>query len=119
MSIQSYVQELEAIRGEIKILNEKKKKLNVRVKTLEGNISEYLKSKDQPGVKYNGKEIILERKEVPGPKKPKERDSDSLKVLEKYGIKDSSKVLEELMNARKGDLVTKDKIKVTKMKQSK
>lgn len=116
MSIKADVTELEAIRGEIKILNERKKKLKEKEKAVEARIAEYLRAKDQPGVKHHGTAIILEEKERPGPKKPKERDADAMTVLEKYGIQDTQKVLKEIMEARKGDSVVKESLKIKKYK---
>ena len=119
MSIKADVTELEAIRSEIKALNEKKKKLKEKEKAVEARIAEYLKAKDQPGVKHHGTAIILEEKERPGPKKPKDRDSDAMQVLEKYGIKDTQKALKEIMEARKGDAVVKESLKIKKYKGNK
>ena len=116
MSIKSDVTELEIIQTEIKNLNERKKKLKDRQKTIENRIAEYLKAKDQPGVKHHGTAIILEEKERPGPKKPKERDADAMSVLERYGIKDTQKVLKEIMDARKGDVIVKESVKIKKYK---
>ena len=116
MSIKADVTELEAIRAEIKILNERRKKLKEREKGIEARIAEYLKAKDQHGVKHHGTAIILEEKERPGPKKPKDRDADAMQVLEKYGVKDTQKALKEIMDARKGEAVVKESLKIKKYK---
>lgn len=116
MSIKNDVYELESIRNEIKVLNIKRKKLKEKEKQVEIRISEYLKSKEQPGVKYQGTAILLEEKEKPLPKKAKERDMDSISVLEKYGIENPDKVLKELLNARKGDKIVKESLRITKYK---
>lgn len=119
MSIKSDVTELEAIRAEIKAMNERRRKLREKEKIVEGRIAEYLKAKDQPGVKHHGTAIILEEKERPGPKKPKDRDSDAMQVLERYGVKDTQKALKEIMDARKGDAVVKESLKIKKLKDNK
>lgn len=118
MSIKSDVLELEAIKAEIKNLNERKKKLKEKEKLVESKIRDFLKAKEQPGVKHQGTAIILEEKERPGPKKPKERDNDAMTVLQKYGIKDTQKVLKELMEARKGETILQQSLKIKKYKGS-
>lgn len=117
MSIRSDVQELENIKLEIKNLNCKKKKLREREKALEISISEYLKSKETPGVKFQGTAVILEQKEIRNSKKPKQRDSEAINILEKYGIKSPEKVLTELLEARKGEKIISSKIKMKKYQQ--
>ncbi len=116
MSIKSDINELESIRAELKSLNLKRKKLKEKEKEAELRIAEYLKSKDTPGVKNNGVAVVLEEKEQPGPKKNKDRDLDAIVVLERHGISDPKKVLEEIMTARKGEKTIKPKVKVSKYK---
>lgn len=118
MSIKADVSELESIRLEIKAINDKRKKLKQQEKDVEHRISQYLKAKDQPGVKHHGTAIILEEKEHSGHKKPKERDSDAMSVLEKYGIQDTQKVLNEIMKARKGQTIIKETLKIRKLKNN-
>ena len=116
MSIKGDVQELESIRAEIKTLNIRRKKLKEKEKIVVGRISEYLKTKDTPGVKHQGVAVILEEKETSGPKKPKDRDMDAMLVLERYGIKDTQQALADIMAARKGEKIVKPKLKVQKYK---
>ena len=116
MSIKADVTELENIRVEIKSLNDRKKKLKEKEKVVELRIAEYLKAKDQPGVKHRGTAIIPEEKERPGPKKPKDRDNDAMQVLEKYGVQDTQKALKEILEARKGDAILKESLKIKKYK---
>ena len=117
MSIKADVSELEAIRAELKTLNERRRRLKQKENDVEKRISDYLKAKDQPGVKHNGTAIILEEKERPLHKHPKERDADAIQVLENYGIQDADKVLKELMEARKGERQVKQKLKIQKLKK--
>lgn len=118
MSIQTDVTELQRIREELKLLSQKRKKLVEREKIIKAKIASFLKAKDQPGVKYQGTAIILEEKECPKPKKNKERDADAMSVLEKYGIQDTQKVLQELLEARKGEKTIKESVKIQTYKQS-
>jgi len=116
MSIKGDVQELESIRNEIKTLNIRRKKLKEKEKIVEARIADYLKTKDTPGVKHQGIAVILEQKETSGPKKLKDRDTDALLVLERYGIKDTQKALADIIAARKGEKIIKEKLKVQKYK---
>ncbi|MBS0628344.1 MAG: hypothetical protein JSS09_09045 [Verrucomicrobia bacterium] len=116
MSIKADVTELEAIKMEIKHLTARKKVLKEREKQIEARIAQFLKSKDQIGVKHHNMAVIIEEKEVSGPKKMKERDADAINVLAQHGIKDPDKVFAELMNARKGDKMVTEKLSVKKIK---
>jgi hypothetical protein len=116
MSIKADVRELENICFELKKLTIKRKQLNELKKNVENRIREYLKSKGQPGLKDNGKAIILDKKPVREKKKPKERDATSISVLEKFGVENPEKVLKELLDARKGEQIPGDKIKLIKYK---
>ena len=69
MSIKSDVQELESIRVEIKLINDKKRKLKEKEREVENRITEYLKLNQHPGVKHQGRAIILEQKEKRASKK--------------------------------------------------
>lgn len=114
MSIKADVQELKNIKEEIKSLNIRKKKLREREKMIESKISEYLKIKETPGVKFQGTAIMLEEKEARSTKKPKERDAEALVILEKNGIRNAEKVLSEILEARKGEKIVSQKIKMKK-----
>jgi len=116
MSIKADVKELESIRFEIKSLNARRKMLGDKAKIVEARITDYLKSKNTPGVKNNGLAVVLHEKPTSAPKKTKDRDMDAQLVLERYGIKDSQRVLEEIMNARKGEEIIKEKLQIHKYK---
>lgn len=119
MSIKSYVEELGAIKEELKKMTKARKVLTLRTKELEKNIAVYLKSKDQPGVKHEGNAIILEEKENRAPKKTGEKDSDASEILKKYGIQEPLKVLNEILEARKGEKILTEKVTMTKYKKEK
>jgi hypothetical protein len=117
MSIKSDVQELESIRSELKNLTSRRKNLKDKEKLVENRIQEYLKAKNQPGVKHQGIAVTIEEKEVSGPKNSKQRDSDAIAVIAKYVNKSPEKVLEEIMEARKGASIFKSKLKMKKFKE--
>ncbi len=118
MSIQAHVTELTAIRAELQSLNNRRVKMKKREKELIKEISDFLKSHNQPGVKYQGIALLLEEKEKHEPKKNKERDMDAMNILKKYGIQEPEKALKEVMDARKGELVLKESLKLKKIKNA-
>lgn len=118
-SLRGYVRELESIQTELKSLKARSKKLRVREKNLKGEIEKYLKEHDEHGFKYNGKAIMLEKKQRTLPKQNKQRDMDAIDVLKKYGISDADRIYEEIMNARKGEKVDTEAISFVKNKKKK
>jgi hypothetical protein len=117
MSIKADVQELESIRGEIKLLNDKKRKLKEKEREVENRITEYLRLNQHPGVKHQGRAIILEQKEKRANKKIVDRDMDAINVLRNHGIEAerAEKILTEVLEARKGEKIASDKLKIKKL----
>ena len=116
MSIKADVSELEIIRGEIKVLRSRIKKLREKEKAAETRISNYLKFKQQPGVKFHGTAVILEEKEKHTAKKPKDRDNDAILVLERLGVENPAQALKDILESRKGDKISSEKLKIAKYK---
>lgn len=116
MSIQEEINELEAIRYRLKEINVEAKKYRARAKQLEENIARFLESKNLPGIKddVNRIAVVIEEKDTRSRKKNKERDSDAINILEKYGVHSPERVLKELLNARKGIEQKVPKIKLQK-----
>jgi hypothetical protein len=119
MSIKSDVLELQSIRQEIKALSAKATILRKKAKEIEERIQEYLRAKDQIGLKHQGTAIILEEKEERAKKKNKDKDQDATYILERYGIQNPEKVLQEILEARKGEKVPKTKLQIKKYKNEK
>ena len=112
MSIKGYVEELNNLNEEIKRNNTLNKNLKTRVKELELNIADYLRSKDQTGVKYNGQAIILESKEKHLVKKKKDKEHDVMLFLKNLGVSNTEKAYEELQKVQRGNVVEHQKLKV-------
>ena len=93
---------MQAIRAELKSLREKGTVLRKKAADIQLQINEYLDSKDQEGLKWKGLAITREMKPAYKPKKKADQKTDLMNLIEKYGIKDSSKFLEEFNNAKKG-----------------
>ena len=103
MSIQAYVSELQNLNIELKRIRQTSTDLRKKIKNVESNIMEYLKEKQQPGVKYHDTAIIIENKSKRITKPSKDKEYDSLRVLEEYGIRDAKNVLEQILESRKGE----------------
>lgn len=119
MSITNYVNELQIINKEIKRQSVETAKLRKRAKELEIHIEEFLKDKDQLGVKFGNVAIILETKPKFSIKPKKDKDEDSIKILESAGVDDPREILERLERSKKGDEFEHTKIKIKKLKTKK
>jgi len=116
MSIQSDIKELNELDLEIKRLLTQLVNIRKMKKNVENRISVYLNDKNQPGVKYNGSAIILERKEKRTRMSKKEKEQCAISVLNKYNISNSKNVLDEIQESMKGAPTEITKIKITKIK---
>lgn len=117
MSIQGQVNELKSIQNELTDMRKRGSALRKRVKQLETEIDAYLDAKDQPGLKYKGMAIIRETKPKHKPKKKADQKADAIYVLEQHGVDDPAKVLEEVMEARRGSPTEHRKLKFKKYKK--
>ena len=117
MSIRADVQELEFLNSEMKILTRRMKFLRDKKKITESRIADFLKAKEQPGVKFQGTALILEQKDKPQYKKTKDKDADTILVLERLGIENPQNALKDIIAARKGETQKTEKLKVKKYKQ--
>jgi len=108
----SNLQELKDISVEIHNLNKQLKDLRARKKELEKEVVEYLETKDKPAVKFHNVVFQVVPKNQRGRKKKDEKLIDGLKVLEKYGISESKKALDEVLEAMKGENSTVSTLKM-------
>jgi hypothetical protein len=118
MSIKAQIDELDKIQMEIKRNNSSNKVLRQRAKEIEENISAYLTQKDEPGLKYNGKAIIMENKEKRIQKSKKDKKTDVVSLLESLGINEADSVYEKILDVQKKSPIAERKIKLKKLKSS-
>ena len=116
MSIQNYVQELKEINIEIKRLKGRTTELKKQAANLEKNIISYLNEKDIPGVKDRDVAIIIENKKKRINVSKKNAEQESIKILEAHGIINAKNVLNEILEARRGNNIELQKVKVTEIK---
>lgn len=119
MSIQGKVNELNSIKSELKSLRQRGTALRKRVKVIEDEIDEYLDSKDQPGLKYKGTAIIRETSTKRRTKKKADARADAIYVLERRGVESPEKLLDEIMEARRGSPTEQRKLKFKTIKKKK
>ena len=112
MSIRSYVDELNSVKNEIKRNNEVNKKLRLRKKELEDEIADYLRNKEQNGLKYKGQAIILENKEKRKSKKKKQKELDVINLLQNLGLSQPEIVYEQILEVQKDEPILEQKIKI-------
>ena len=117
MSVKEDVRELESLRLELKNLSKNRKELKKREKILQGKIGEFLKSKEQVGLKHKGTAIILEKKEKHKQKNKKQVNEDTLAILRDSGIQNPEHLMLEILNARKGELIEEETLKMKKYKE--
>jgi hypothetical protein len=115
MSIKGDVNELNLINAEIKQLGTRSRTLRKKAKEVEARIITYLNEKEQPGLKYNGTAIVIENKNKRASKKSKDREFDALQILKNNGIQNARDILDEIMEARKGQSIPNQKIKIKKL----
>ena len=112
MSIRSYVEELSTINKQITENNSRNRILRKRVKELENNITQYLQEKGQSGLKYNGKAIILERKDRRLRKNKKAKEEDLINLLSDLGVNDPLEAYKKVIDVQKGNPVENFKLKI-------
>jgi hypothetical protein len=116
-NIKGYVTELKSLKNEIKVQQSSLKVLRQKAKQVEESIQEYLESKGQTGLKYKGMAIMVDHKEKRRRKKKQEQLEDSLSVLSRYDIDNPQRLLDDLMDARKGSPEPRKKLKFQTYKE--
>ena len=116
MSIKAAIDELDRIKAEIARNNAQNRALRRRLNVLETQISTYLQSKSQAGVKYNGRTIVLEKKERRQRKGRIDKERDTLTLLRNLGVEDPDEAYSQLLDVQRGDSVEHHKLKIKKIK---
>ena len=114
-SITGDVNELNDLNIEIKRLGQQLRQLRQKAKAAESRIVEFLKEKDQVGVRYQGRAIVVENKPKRAPKKKSDREADVIKVLQDYNIPNPDVALKEILNSYQGNVVEAPKLKIKKL----
>lgn len=117
-SIQSDLDEMNALDLEIKRLNNSIKEFRKQKKLVETRLINYLKEQDTKGLKYNDQAIVLETVNSRTKKKKSEKMDSVVDVLRKYGVQIQDHVVKDLIEAQKGKETTNEKLKIVKKNQN-
>ena len=111
MTIQESVRTLTEINKEIIRSSKELAKLRKQAKAINKEITDYIISREQIGVKCDGNAFIVDKKTKPITKPKKLKEQSYIEIVEKYGIDNPQEFLKELMSAGKLEKeVTKLKI---------
>lgn len=117
MSLQHDLDELNNINLEISRLTNAIREFRKQKKVVEDRVISFLKNQETQGVRYNDKAVILENKNSRNKKKKKEKLDELASVLNKYGIKGSDTLIQEIIEAQRGTVESNPCLKVVKRKQ--
>ena len=115
MNVTSQINELQSLEKEISNISKKLKKLRTRKKIIEDDISTYLRETNKPGIKYKGRAILLKEVDKHQRLRKKEKAKEGQSVLEQYGITNSDKVLNEVLDAMRGPKESNYKLQIKKI----
>lgn len=114
--IKNYFDELSNIKSEIIRNNQRNKLLKKRAVELERHILEYLKEKDQQGVKYQGKAIVVKTQEKFKQNK-KIKEELGVSFFRDLGVRDPEAAYRQLQEVQKGEPVEKQTLKFKNLKK--
>ena len=111
MTIQESVRIVTDINKEIERLTKELSKLRKQAKIANKEITDYIISRDQIGVKCDGNAFIVDKKTKPITKPKKLKEQSYIEIAEKYNIENPQEFLKDLFNAGKSEKeITKLKI---------
>lgn len=114
MSIQNYVSELDSLNKELTRLNKHIRDIRKQKKIVVDKITSYLERTGKNGIRYDGKIISLDNNNSRNKKTLTNKKEDCRGVLEKYGIRNSDKIVEEILESQRGDITSVSKLKINK-----
>tara|TARA_B100000401_G_scaffold418830_1_gene342994 strand:+ start:154 stop:501 length:348 start_codon:yes stop_codon:yes gene_type:complete len=115
MSIVSEIKELESLETEIKSLASRLKQLRQKKSQIEDSITEYLENNNHPGVKYQGKAFVTDKKSKIKRKTKSERETDAMGALSRY-VDNPEQVYKDVVESMRGYETEKTVLKVKKIK---
>jgi len=97
------VQELKELDTELKRLRKDVARIRSLKESCEQRILEYIETNDQPGVRFKDITIVAESRTTRRPTKKSERLERGQQFLQRYGVHNSERALEELMEEMRGE----------------
>ena len=110
MSIHRQLNELYSIQMELKLLQNKITQFKTRKSELEDTIIKYLNSVNQESIQYKNLTIYKDKINRTGRKKKQDKHNDIKRILYQEGVRNPSKVLNDIMDAQKGKKVETSKL---------
>ena len=111
MTIQIDLKQLDSIKIEISRLYKQIKNLQEAKKQTEARIRNYILKNNLTSVTYKGKKITPLNKQIAKRKSNKQHKEDMQEVLYKYGIRNSDKIVAEIIESRYNNKQEKETIK--------
>jgi len=102
MSIQKDLDELAMINLEIRRLHTTLTAFRKQKHAIETRVISFLKEQETPGVRYNDQAVMLETKPKRNKKRKTEKLNDLAGVLRKHGIQNSENLLNDILEAQRG-----------------
>jgi len=116
-NIKEYLAERKSINNEIQSNLERNRKLRKRLREVEDLISEFLKTEDQVGLKYNGEVVTIKEKTKKIRRSNKKKTQDYAELLYSWGLSNIDDKLEKLNNITQGETVKTDSLSFRKVKK--
>ena len=108
----AHLRELEAVHIEIARMKKELKALTQRETVLKENLQTYCRETGKPGVRYNDTVVMLETRPSRTRKKKAEQRAAEAEVLRSRGINVDDSLLAALEEARRGEAVEVERLKV-------
>jgi regulator of sigma D len=116
-NIKEYLAERKSINNEIQSNLERNRKLRKRLREVEDLISEFLKTEDQVGLKYNGEVVTIKEKTKKIRRSNKKKTQDYAELLYSWGLSNIDDKLEKINNITQGETVKTDSLSFRKVKK--
>lgn len=118
MSLPEHISEAMSIQKELKSLSNQRSKLLKRYKEIEQFIAKVLQKEQLPGVRCGEKTILLNKKVGFAHKQKKSKDEAVINVIASHGISNPEKLLKDIENAKHGEAIVKQSIRIVDKKQA-
>lgn len=117
MATSALISEINSLTEEIKRRSQALRELRKRKKSLETQLIQFLDSNQQRGVTFQGKIAIVKENKQKCTRRLRKTEKESLakEMLEKYGIQNTGKLAQELVELMSGPKHTITKLKYQKL----
>lgn len=117
MTIKDIIIELENVETEMKNNTLKNRNLRKHADLLKSQITEYLVSKNENGIKYGHRTITLQNRQSRPPKPKEQKLLDVTELLRSRGIEDADEFYAKLLDIQKNDPVESQRLSFKRSKK--